>query len=286
MPLTDQAATPGPGFVVTADLVNSGDPKVRASQAQNLAHWMLWAKSILEQYIKDSTTGSYAPADATYITVFGEAVLDAERKLVATLPMLLADSGANSVITISVNDATGSLVGVIKLAGQLGGTAALPDVRGIRETGGPTLLTLGAITDGQYLTRVGSTVVGRTARTAYPLVPNAAALVGVTPSTTHTEVTIRTCVTGSAATARKLTFSWSSNDAGATANWELYDVTNTLVIASGSRAGAFGLTLECLTPTFSNMPATCAEVALRVWYTAVSAGLIIYGSVGSWEVDP
>ena len=160
MPLTEQSATPGPGFVVTADLVNSPDPRVRASQAQNLAHWLLWAKGILEQYIKDSTTGSYAPADATYVTVFGEAVLDAERKLVATLPALLADSGANSVITISVNDATGSLVGVIKLAGQLGGTAALPDVRGIRETAGPTLLTIGAIAAGETLVRSGTTVIG------------------------------------------------------------------------------------------------------------------------------
>lgn len=44
--------------------------------------------------------------------------------------------------------------------GQLGGTAASPDVRGIRETSGPTLLTFGSITDGQTLVRSGSTVVG------------------------------------------------------------------------------------------------------------------------------
>lgn len=44
--------------------------------------------------------------------------------------------------------------------GQLGGTYPGPDVRGLRETAGPTLLTLGAVADGQVLKRVGSTIVG------------------------------------------------------------------------------------------------------------------------------
>ena len=48
----------------------------------------------------------------------------------------------------------------VKLAGQLGGSVASPDVRGVRETSGPTLLTLGAVADGQYLTRSGATLIG------------------------------------------------------------------------------------------------------------------------------
>lgn len=46
--------------------------------------------------------------------------------------------------------------------GQLGGTYPNPDVRGLRETGGPTNLTLGAIADGQYLSRAGASVAGVT----------------------------------------------------------------------------------------------------------------------------
>jgi len=42
--------------------------------------------------------------------------------------------------------------------GQLGGTYPNPDVRGIRETSGPTLLTIGSIADGEVLTRSGSTL--------------------------------------------------------------------------------------------------------------------------------
>lgn len=52
--------------------------------------------------------------------------------------------------------------GHVQVAGQIGGTAASPDVRGIRETIGPTLLTLGAVADGQYLMRSGATVIGGT----------------------------------------------------------------------------------------------------------------------------
>ncbi len=44
--------------------------------------------------------------------------------------------------------------------GQLGGTYPNPDVRGIRETAGPTLLTVGAVADGQYLQRSGTSIIG------------------------------------------------------------------------------------------------------------------------------
>lgn len=46
--------------------------------------------------------------------------------------------------------------------GQLGGTDAAVDVRGLRETAGPTLLTIGDVSDGQYLKRNGTGLVGGT----------------------------------------------------------------------------------------------------------------------------
>jgi hypothetical protein len=45
-------------------------------------------------------------------------------------------------------------------SGQLGGNYPGPDVRGIRETTGPTLLTIGAISDGQIVVRAGSALIG------------------------------------------------------------------------------------------------------------------------------
>lgn len=51
-------------------------------------------------------------------------------------------------------------VPIAVLAGQLGQTSNLPDVRGLRETSGPTLLTLGAVPDGRAPKRIGSTLVG------------------------------------------------------------------------------------------------------------------------------
>jgi hypothetical protein len=64
-----------------------------------------------------------------------------------------ADTLAN--LNLKISDAD-----VPALAGQIGGTAASPDIRGIRETGGPTLLTLGAVADGEYLKRSAGTIVG------------------------------------------------------------------------------------------------------------------------------
>lgn len=44
-------------------------------------------------------------------------------------------------------------------AGQIGGTGKSPTVLGIRETSGPTLLTIGTLVDGEFLKRVGATLV-------------------------------------------------------------------------------------------------------------------------------
>lgn len=61
--------------------------------------------------------------------------------------------------TLTLPDVTADLVAV---GGQIGGTGASPDVRGLRETSGPTNLTLGAVSDGQVLVRSGSTIIGTT----------------------------------------------------------------------------------------------------------------------------
>ena len=61
-------------------------------------------------------------------------------------------------------DATTALKGKVQLANQLGGTAALPTVTGVTETGGPTALAMGAVADGALLARSGATVVGDSTR--------------------------------------------------------------------------------------------------------------------------
>ena len=70
-------------------------------------------------------------------------------------------SHAESEITGLVTDLGNKVV----VAGQIGGTAASPDVRGIRESGGQ-LLTAGAIGDGQVLARSGAGLVGQGAPAA------------------------------------------------------------------------------------------------------------------------
>lgn len=74
----------------------------------------------------------------------------------------------------------------VELAGQLGGSTTSPDVRGLRETSGPTLLTLGSIADGEVLTRSGSNLIGTVPAAGVTLTNNppvnvtkAAAVIGV-----------------------------------------------------------------------------------------------------------
>lgn len=59
--------------------------------------------------------------------------------------------------------AAGGGGGISPPAGQIGGSAVSPTVIGITETSGPTALTIGIITDGQFLKRVGSTLVSAAA---------------------------------------------------------------------------------------------------------------------------
>ena len=66
---------------------------------------------------------------------------------------------AYSAIGHTHADASASVKGLIQLAGNLSGSAATPTVVGIKESGG-TSLALGAISDGQFLKRSGSNVVG------------------------------------------------------------------------------------------------------------------------------
>jgi hypothetical protein len=47
----------------------------------------------------------------------------------------------------------------VEIGGQIGGTITSPEILGVRETSGPTLLTLDDVADGEYLKRDGSTIV-------------------------------------------------------------------------------------------------------------------------------
>jgi len=71
---------------------------------------------------------------------------------------------------LSVGDASTSAKGVVQLAGDIAGTATsvtVTQARGLRETAGPTTLSMGAVSDGQYLKRSGSSIVGVTGPSAH-----------------------------------------------------------------------------------------------------------------------
>lgn len=109
-----------------------------------------------------------APAKAKYLMLTTNEDLPKGRRFVPVSPLTATDGGDNADYTLSVTQATSAVDGVIRLTGQLGGTATSPDVRGIRaDSGGPgldaVLLGIGTIADGQVLARSGSSIVGQAA---------------------------------------------------------------------------------------------------------------------------
>jgi hypothetical protein len=106
----------------------------------------------------------FAPATVKFLLTALSEHTPFARRFVAQAPLSAVDGGDGGDFTVSIGDAGPTSKGVVQLAGQLGGTASAPDVRGVRITGGdggegPQLLALGAVKTGEALVRSGSTIV-------------------------------------------------------------------------------------------------------------------------------
>ena len=104
----------------------------------------------------------YAPKGARFLLTALSDNLPAARRLVLSAPLSATDAGDGGDYTVSISGASASDRGVVKLAGQLGGTADAPDVRGLRvlDNSAPELLTLGEVQNGEVLARSGAAIVG------------------------------------------------------------------------------------------------------------------------------
>ena len=161
-----------------------------------------------------------------------------------------------------------------------GTDAAWAYVTAIQESGG-TVLDVAAITDGEFLKRSGATIISAAAGgvaqdTEVIVFPITGA--PVAPNTTATEASYRVSVgplTGRAT--ERIVVSWSGNPIGGTqhAYVEIYDLTNSLVLWSKTRTGVgpFGEIL-CETGALANLPASCANLVVRVKWDAADAGTI------------
>lgn len=89
----------------------------------------------------------------------------------------IAGIAASTVLARVGSAITGIAPSTITVAGQVTGTIGATVVGGITETSGPTALTIGSITDGQFIVRSGSTAIGTSrARRPWidpPTTPNA-----------------------------------------------------------------------------------------------------------------
>ncbi len=105
----------------------------------------------------------YAPKAARFLLTALADNLPGARRLLVSAPLAANDGGDGGDFTLSVAGASTSARGVVKLAGQLSGTADSPSVTGLRVTdgGSDVALSNGVVADGDALVRSGTSLVGQ-----------------------------------------------------------------------------------------------------------------------------
>lgn len=172
--------------------------------------------------------------------------------------------------------------------GDLAGTYPNPTVtqaRGLRETAGPTTLSMGAVADGEFLKRSGSNIVGASAggggATLNTIIDGLPEIYAPTPATTHTEddefnagsLDAKWTVITNTATAVDFNSTWKSHLFTKLAGGQLYSVRQ-----SYAPAGDFSLTLCARIHAFQQFEGC----KIKVWDSAISHGITLqFISLGS-----
>ena len=171
IPDVSDATTSSKGIVqLSGDLTGSAaTPRIAKLQNVNLSTTpptngqILQYNGGLSQWMPtDSASG--APQGASYLTLAADGTLTNERVLTAGTNIAFVDSGAGNALTINntytLPNATSSVTGGIRLAGQLGGTATAPTVLKINNA---TVPAAGSLTTGHVLQVSGASALSYSA---------------------------------------------------------------------------------------------------------------------------
>lgn len=154
----------GGGGGGTHNLLSNTHPDTTTAAAQRgdiiysdaAGSWKRLAKGTANQVLQGDGTDTKwgaVPAHKTQHQAGGSDVVDADT--------VDGSHAADIVSAAATPDADATTKGKVQLAGQLSGTAASPTVVGLKESGGQAL-AMGAVADGKYLKRSGTSIVGDT----------------------------------------------------------------------------------------------------------------------------
>ena len=269
-----QATSMFPRWLPTADMVNSEDPEIRASQVQNLAQLIDSITELLDQI---QATGNVLELGTTVTTE----VANGQSAVVGA--SLFASPTDHTHGTPPLSDDLPEDLGTADA-----GTAALSSRRDHVHGGGVVagtgiVSTSDANSDGVSSDFAPVDHVHASGPHPYLWVPIVG---GLTPSNSWLNCAqAPIIISGRMTTGRYLSFKWSSTGASVNAEFRLRDVTNSNTLYSTSVASTFSNRLECISsPTLANIVA-CSEVMPQIEYDAVNAGSITLHSMIMLEGD-
>ncbi len=228
--------------------------------------WCLMPPEVGLEDLGDSLAPQGVTRSSTYFAIAPGAALGfglpdlATGTMKSSIAMTADGSGGMSFVKYDASAVTTALGGISNA-----GVVTLP-VSVVRETSGPTSLTVGSVSDGQFLKRVGSTIVGAAAGGS-----------GTVTSVGLAAPTAEFSVSGSPVTASgTLTFSWKTQSAN-------------VVFAGPSSGGAAAPTFRGLVA--ADLPAVDANTGLTgttLKSSIVTSSLAAVGTIvtGAWQGTP
>lgn len=311
--------TPQPGFMPTADMVNHPNPAIRASQVANLANLLRDIRFWIDQVVQTGEEGVGTVQSVAIVTP-GEITVAGSPITTSGTFQLSWTSQLGSLVFSSPNGAPGT-PGFRQLQhAELGGVTANQHhnedhearhvsggadpflstdlleaiVKRLKESGGPTTLLIGAIGDGEFLLRSGTSIIGGVQNKTFTVWTGSSIPQGETVSATTSwvdlpfeggELIVRPGGTADWPSTATHHLDLMGIDSGGPGDVRvrMYDRATGNTIAEISSIPSGGATTRLTTQSFSNLPIPNTNASVVTLQIKRDAGPTADAIIGGWR---